>query len=117
MPLSRSQLGDLDKALAGGPRLGDGAVLGAGVAILLGWFTDSRAGIIKNGAMGAAAGAFVNFLRYGVKQWTSKEEHEFFEALPPELARLSGLPAPNSRVGIAPYPYYRPSVTYPWSEH
>lgn len=116
MAVTDAELLDLDRSLARGPHLVEDAVLGASVGILIGWFSGVGRGAITNAAMGAAAGGFVSILRYSGKQWMSKHGHADLESklgsFDSSAAKVGGY-----RAGLAPYPYYRASTTYPWSSH
>jgi hypothetical protein len=90
---------DLDR----GPRLLRSAAFGAAVGAIVSWARgagDGDGGVPTGAAWGAAAGAIVALASHGFKQWSSKSEHVF-----------------PHRAGIAPWPLYRPSLSYPWSEH
>lgn len=101
--MTRTELSDLDRYLARGPRLVQGAVLGAGVGAVIGWLSGHR--ITSSVAQGALGGVCVGLILHGYEQWQSTHGHK----------ELGG---EKSFVGaIAPYPFYASSVTYPWSAH
>jgi hypothetical protein len=82
-----------------GPRLLRGAGFGALVGGVVGWLQRKSGAEFRSSLYwGAGAGAAVALVRHGFIEWQDKSDRA-------------------SRVGIAPWPYYRPSTTYPWSEH
>jgi len=106
--MTRTELSDLDRHLARGPHLVNGAILGAGVGAVIGWLSGRR--VTSSVAQGAVGGVCVGLLLYGYEQWSSTRAHAV--ASSPELDERRHL------VGaLAPLPYYAPSVTYPWSAH
>ena len=107
--MTQTELADLDRSLAEGPCLVNDAVMGACVGILIGWFGydgSQKRHVFVDGMQGAVAGAAVSLVTYGISQWISAKEHE--------RERLS---TGSFRAGFAPFPFYRASVTYPWSNH
>ncbi|HYB23848.1 MAG TPA: hypothetical protein VED41_08630 [Solirubrobacteraceae bacterium] len=105
--MSGVELADLDRDLARGPLLVHGAAFGASVGAIIGWLRGERGvDFLSNVAQGAGAGAALGLASYGFWQWVSGREHEMRCQRRPEF-----------RSGLAPYPLYRPSLSYPWSEH
>lgn len=100
--MTRTELSDLDRNLARGPRLIEGAVLGAGVGAVMGWLSGDR--LMTSVAHGAMGGVCVGLLLYGYEQWSSTHGHK----------ELDGRYVTGA---LAPFPLYAPSVTYPWSAH
>lgn len=111
--MSRHELGELDRELSCGPCLVQDALLGACVGAAIGWFQGQRGrGFFSTVTQGAGAGAGVSLLRYSYCQWLSGREHaELEKKVEKTVERVEHL------TGLAPYPLYRPSTTYPWSEH
>jgi hypothetical protein len=104
--MTRTELSDLDRHLARGPHLVNGAILGAGVGAVIGWLSGRS--VSSSVAQGAVGGVCVGLLVYGYAEWSSSRAH----AAVPELEGRQNL------VGaLAPFPFYAPSVTYPWSAH
>ena len=103
MTLTRTELSDLDRHLARGPRLVQGAVLGAGVGAVIGWLSGRR--ISSSVAQGAVGGVCVGLILHGYEHWSSVQGHKELG----EGKHLAG--------ALAPFPFYAPSVTYPWSAH
>ncbi len=101
--MTRTELSDLDRHLARGPRLVQGAILGAGVGAVIGWLSGSR--ITSSVMQGAVGGVCVGLILHGYEQWSSGQAHKESDGKP----HLVG--------AVAPYPFYAPSVTYPWSAH
>jgi|SRR5271170_184066 len=106
--MTRTELSDLDRHLAQGPQLVQGAVLGAGVGAVIGWLSGGRSSSLgSHVAQGALGGVCVGLLLYGYEQWSSTHGHK-------ELIDGDGRHAAGA---LAPFPFYAPSVTYPWSAH
>jgi hypothetical protein len=106
--MSGADLADLDHELAQGPKLVAGAAFGASVGALLGWLGGAKGeAFFSNVAQGAGAGVAVSLGSYAFWQWASTRQHEGRE---PEVL-------PVHKTGLSPYPLYRPSLSYPWSEH
>lgn len=106
--LSGVDLADLDHELAQGPKLVAGAAFGASVGAIMGWLRGERGdAFFSNVAQGAGVGVAVSLASYGFWQWVSDREHDGHEAKV----------LPSHKTGLAPYPFYRPSLSYPWSEH
>jgi len=104
------ELADLERDLGRGPCLVQGAVFGACVGAIIGWFKGSRGNdFFENMTQGAIAGVGVNLADYGYSQWLAGRERS---ALKSKLPKTAG-----EFTGLAPYPLYRQSLTYPWSEH
>jgi len=104
--MTRTELSDLDRHLARGPRLVQGAVLGAGVGAVIGWLSGNR--ITSSVAQGVVGGVAVGLILHGYEQWSSTQAHA---ALPLEAGKEYLVGA------LAPFPFYAPSVTHPWSAH
>lgn len=105
--MTHPELADLERDLSHGPCLVQGAVFGACVGAIIGWFKGSHGEeFFENMTQGAIAGVGVNLADYGYSQWLAGKEKSVLEA------RTGG-----EFVGVAPYPLYRQSLTYPWSEH
>jgi hypothetical protein len=102
-----SELADLDEELAQGPRLARDAVFGACIGAAMSWLGYGGGNRFASSAMqGAGAGVAIALLAYGFDQWKSSSAHQ-------EKARQL-----SAKTGfLAPYPFYAPSVTYPWSSH
>jgi hypothetical protein len=99
-----TELADLDHELAQGPRLMRDAVFGACVGAMIGWFgSSSGKRMLTSVAQGAGAGAAVCLASYAFGQWKSAQEHKQL--------------GPSHFAGIAPAPFYAPSLSYPWSNH
>lgn len=95
--MTAAGLAALHRDLERGPRLLRSAAFGAAVGAIVSWARGPGDGGVPAGAAwGAAAGAAVALAAHGFKRWTSETHH---------------------RVGLAPWPLYRPSLSYPWSEH
>lgn len=101
--MTRTELFDLDRHLARGPRLVQGAVLGAGVGAVMGWLSGRR--ISSSAAQGVVGGVCVGLILHGYDQWSSAQGHK-------ELGDEK-----HAVGALAPFPFYAPSVTYPWSAH
>jgi hypothetical protein len=97
-----AQLADLDHELAEGPKLIAGAAFGASVGAIIGWLKGERGEtFFSNVVQGAGAGVAVSLASHAFWQWASNSEHHL----------------PEHRTGLAPWPLYRSSLSYPWSEH
>jgi hypothetical protein len=106
--MSGADLADLDHELAQGPKLVAGAAFGASVGAIMGWLKgESGSTFFSNIAQGAGAGVAVSLVSYGFWQWASSRQHEGRE---PKVLSVH-------KTGLVPYPLYRPSLSYPWSEH
>ncbi|HTR02658.1 MAG TPA: hypothetical protein VMN82_05630 [Thermoanaerobaculia bacterium] len=106
--MGEAELADLDHELAQGPKLVAGAAFGASVGALMGWLKgESGETFFSNVAQGAGAGVALSLASYGFWQWVSGREHD---------CREPTLPS-SHRTGLASWPFYRPSLSYPWSEH
>ena len=106
--MSGVELADLDHELAQGPKLVAGAAFGASVGAIMGWLHGERGEtFFSNVLQGAGVGVALSLASYGFWQWAAGREHEAQE--PKTL--------PSHKTGLAPYPFYRPSLSYPWSEH
>jgi hypothetical protein len=101
--MTRTELSDLDRHLARGPRLVNGVILGAGVGAVVGWLSGRH--VSSSIAQGAVGGVAVGLLLYGYEQWSSSQGHKELEG----GKHVAG--------ALAPLPFYAPSVTYPWSAH
>jgi hypothetical protein len=104
--MTRTELSDLDRHLARGPRLVESAVLGAGVGAVIAWLSGSR--VSSSVVQGAVGGVFLGLGLHGYEQWSSTQAHA---ALPLETGKEHLVGA------LAPFPFCAPSVTYPWSAH
>ena len=102
-----TELADLDHELAQGPRLMRDVVFGACVGAMIGWFGSSGKRMFTSVAQGAGAGAAVCLADYAFGQWKSAQEHK----------QLGSAKAAGYFAGIAPAPFYAPSLSYPWSSH
>lgn len=100
MATRESELADLDHDLAQGPRLMRDAVFGACVGAVFGWLGSPK-GMVSSVVQGAGAGAAVCLAGYAFGQWKSSQEHKQL----------------GMHVGLAPAPFYAPSLSYPWSNH
>lgn len=102
--MTEFELTELDHDLAEGPRLVRDAVFGAciGAAVSCLGYGGAR-NFFSSIAQGAGAGVTVSLLSYGFDQWKSSREHA-----------LKGWHVAGA---LAPFPFYAPSVTYPWSSH
>lgn len=109
--MTRSRLADLVEGRGRGVGLASGALLGATVAVATSWLKGDRLGFFGDAVLGASVGAVCAAAGNVISDaLTSSEE-----------ARLSAAPtspalAEATRTGLAPYGFYRPSLTYPWSE-
>ena len=63
--------------------------------------------------MGAGVGTVVSLVGYAVKGFISEREHEHLSQAPTS----PGLAEASFRTGLAPFPLYRSSLSYPWSDH
>jgi len=95
------------------------ALFGATVGVATSWLKGSRAGFLGDAALGAGVGTFVALLGRGFQDWSEAKGDERLRAAPtgPALAAQVLTPPSGSLVGLAPYPFYRSSLSYPWSEH
>lgn len=111
--MTRVRLADLGQGLGRGPSIVTGALFGATVAVATSWLKGSRGGFLGDAVMGASVGTVVSLANYAVKGFIADREHEHVSEAPtsPALAEAS------VRTGLAPFPFYRPSLSYPWSEH
>jgi len=103
--MTRTELSDVDRRLAKGPRLVPSAVLGAGVGALVGWLAGRP--VPASMGQGAAGGVALGLLLYGYSEWASSAEHK----------KLGTMPGDHFAGVVAPYPLHAHSVTYPWSAH
>ena len=92
MTLTRTGLSDLDRHLARGPRLVEGAVLGAGVGALLGWLSGRR--ISTSAAQGAAGGVCLGLFAHGYEQWRPPSLTMAFEVVSVNSSILARVPGP-----------------------
>ena len=107
--MTRVHLADLGRDSARGPRIAAGALFGAAVSVATSWAKGSREGFLGDAALGAGVGVCVALLGAGVKDFIRESGEDQL-----------GTSAPNpalGRVGLAPFPFYGPSLSYPWSEH
>ncbi len=112
--MTHPELADLERDLGRGPCLVQGAVFGACVGAMIGWFKGSRGKeFFENMTQGAISGVGVNLADYGYSQWLAKRERSLLER---EALTVESRGAAEF-TGLAPYPLYRQSLTYPWSEH
>ena len=111
--MTRVRLADLGQGLGRGPSIVTGALFGATVAVATSWLKGSRAGFLGDAVLGASVGTVVSLVGYAAGSFISEREHEHLSEAPtsPALAEAS------VRTGLAPFPFYRPSLSYPWSEH
>ena len=97
------ELSDLERQLARGPRLCNGALLGAGVGAIIGWLGGRS---VSSSAMhGAVGGAAVGLMVYGYGMYSADQ------------AKREALVSGHFAGALSPYGLHRSSVTYPWSNH
>jgi len=105
--MTQTELSDLERKLAQGPRLVSDAVFGACVGGLVGWLGVAHGReMFAHVVQGACAGVAVSLAAYGFNQWKADQERQ---------ERLQLKTAGHFAGAIAPYPFHRPSLTYPWS--
>lgn len=110
--MTRSRLADLIEGRGRGVGLASGALIGASVTVATSWLKGDRAGFFGDAVLGACVGAVAAAAGTAISDvLTSTESARLAEApTSPALAEAT-------RTGLAPYPFYRPSLTYPWSEY
>jgi hypothetical protein len=104
--MTGTELAELDRELAEGPRLVSDAVFGACIGAVVGWLGYAGGRNMGSSVLqGAGAGAAVALASYGFKQWKSSREHSLLR----DAEHRAGF--------LAPHPLHRASITYPWSAH
>jgi hypothetical protein len=104
--MTPTELADLERKLAQGPHLVSDAVFGACVGGFVGWLGVAHGRhMFANVAQGACAGIIVSLATYGFNQWKADQERRQSSAVLGE--HFAG--------ALSPYPLYRASLTYPWS--
>lgn len=107
--MTRVHLADLGRDSSHGPRIAAGALFGAAVSVATSWARGSRDGFLGDAVLGGGVGVCVALLGTLVKDFVRESGEEQLGASAPNPAL--------GRVGLAPYPLYAPSLSYPWSEH